>query len=399
MIRIYLPESISYSRLRREYLMRISKYVEFDRQSIFPEDNFGDVGKTKTTATELKKHFRNLYHFLFIGDTDKVNTDNLRWLLAGPEVPPESFGGVGRYRTMNESLKAIIKRCAIEDTEDKHKALETCKTIFHYDRFVQNKEDAYWLMRKLGVRVCPYCNRIYTTTLPTKEELDGGKIFTPTRATYDHFYCQAQYPYLTLSLFNLIPSCNICNQNKSDTISEIIYPYDEEFGKNAVFRLVPDLAEEAQLGNRLHFLTGESDKFDVKLMGKGEIFFSEESSKKHFLHDIEDEDYRNRIKGAMRVFHIEELYNELKPEIMDILRNRYYFNEEYIESVICPLLKEGMAKEGRGMSDEQVRRMAMDMLFDTRLHPEEWKDRPLSKLKSDIIDYIDHLEKTTTKEN
>lgn len=403
MIRIHLPESIGYSRLRREYLNRISEYVEFDRQSIFPEEGSSKrkshvKGKTEAAAEKLRQHFHNLYQFLFQEDTGEVNTENLRWLLAGPEIPPESFGGVGGYSTMNESLKAIIEKCAIG--EDETKALETCKEIFKYNQFVRNKEDAYWPLRELGVRVCPYCNRIYTTTLPTKEELDkeeSGREFMPTRATYDHFYSQAQYPYLALSLFNLIPSCNICNQNKSDKDREIIYPYDEEFGKNVVFRLVPELEKKTQPGNGLHFLTGESDRFHVKMMGKSEYFISKDTCGEYCLSDIEDNGYRNRIIGSIQIFHIEELYDELKPEIMDILRNRYYFNEEYIESVLCPLLKERMRRVGRTMSDEQVRCMAMEMVFNTRIHPEEWKDRPLSKLKSDIIDYIDDLNENSHK--
>lgn len=394
MIRIQLPESISYSRLRQQYLEKIAQYVNFDIKDISPNNASLYEGKTKNTAEILKKYFRNLYHFLFPEDSEKISIENLRWLLAGPEIPPESFGGVGGYKTMIESLKTIIAQCKIEDDEDEETIKKLCKDIFHYDKFVKDQEHAYWLLRVLKVRVCPYCNRVYTTTLPTREELEKAERedeFKPTRATFDHFYCQSQYPYLALSLFNLIPSCNICNNNKSSKNHKIIYPYDEEFGKNAVFRLVPDLKEEKSGSNLLHYLTGESDRFFVRLVGKDTVSFLEKSSLESRLSDIGEESYRNRIIGSMNTFHIEELYNELKPEVMDILRNRYYFNEEYIDSVICPLLKKRREGEGKSISDEQARYMAMDMLFCTRLRMEEWKERPLSKLKADILDYIDNL--------
>lgn len=396
MIRIRLPESISYSRLRQLYLQKVAKYVYFDAKDILPDTGALCEGKTKKTALKLKSNFRNLYRFLFPEDSERISTENLRWLLAGPEIPPESFGGVGGYKTMTESLKAIIAQCKAESGENEAEIKKICKGIFDYNKFAKGQKDAYWLLRELKVRVCPYCNCVYTTTLPTREELEKAerrKEFKTTRATFDHFYCQSQYPYLAMSLFNLIPSCNICNNNKSSKNQEIIYPYDEEFGKNAVFRLVPDLTEENEDSNVLHFLTGESDRFFVRLMAKGVVTLLEKASLEYRLSDIEEEDYRNRIIGSMELFHIEELYNELKPEIMDILRNRYYFSDEYIDSVICPLLKKGGRRDGKCVSNEQVRYMAMDMLFCTRLRPEEWKERPLSKLKADIIDYIDSLYK------
>lgn len=396
MIRIRLPESISYSRLRQQYLQKVAKYVHFDAKDIIPNTAALCEGKTKETALKLKNKFRNLYRFLFPEDSERISTENLRWLLAGPEIPPVSFGGVGGYKTMTESLKAIIAQCKAERDEDEEEIQKICKDIFNYNKFAKEQEDAYWLLRELKVRVCPYCNRVYTTTLPTREELEKaerGEEYKATRATFDHFYCQSQYPYLALSLFNLIPSCNICNSNKSSNNQEIIYPYDEEFGKNAVFRLVPDLEEEKEGSNVLHCLTGESDRFFVRLMGKGVVSFLKKASLEFRLSDIEEEDYRKRIIGSMELFHIEELYNELKPEIMDILRNRYYFNDEYIDSVICPLLKEREERNGKSVSDEQARHMAMDMLFCTRLRPEEWKERPLSKLKADILGYIDSLYK------
>lgn len=398
MIRIQLPESTSYARLRHEYLKRIARYVRFDTKDIFMEPDLPCEGKTEATARDLKMKFRNLYHFLFWEDSSnvKMRSGNLKWLLAGPDIPPESFGGMGGCKTMHASLKAIIAQCRIGCDEDIKAVQDVCKEIFAYDKFVKEQDEAYWLLRALGVRVCPYCNRIYTTTLPTREELEDaerGEEFATTRATYDHFYCQAQYPYLALSLFNLVPSCNICNNNKNSRRDKIIYPYDEEFGKNAVFRLIPDLKEAEQGSNVLHFLTGESDRFHVRLMGKNRTSLLENSFLEARLSDIGEEDYRNRIIGSIKLFHLEELYNELKPEIRDILRNRYYINEEYVKSAIYPLLKDRAIRDGKSISDEQAWYLAMDMLFQTRLRQEEWKDRPLSKLKADILEYINEVGK------
>lgn len=389
MIRIELPESINYFRLRREYLERIAKYVQFDEKDILPDKTSSGEGKTEATAMDLKENFHSLYQFLFDEGSGRVKTENLGWLLAGPDIPPESFGGMNGFRTMHESLKAIINQCKLGENEDIKTVKDVCKKIFDYHKFVKEQDEAYWLLRTLKVRVCPYCNRVYTLTLPTREELKSGEEFKTTRATYDHFYSQSQYPYLSLSLFNLVPSCNICNSNKNNKSKEIIYPYDEEFGKNAVFRLIPDLKRVHEGDNVFGFLTGESDKFHVRLMGKDMVSLLEDSSLKFRLADIKKADYQERIINSMQTFYLEQLYNELKPEIRDILRNRYYFNDEYIKSVICPLLEKQLSEDGKNVSEEQIWYMAMDMLFCTRLRQEEWKERPLSKLTADILEYID----------
>jgi len=70
--------------------------------------------------------------------------------------------------------------------------------IFRYDLFVAEKDSdtwgAYWLMRELQVNVCPYCNRLYTTTYRTEEDGTGS-----TRPEFDHFYPQSKYPFFAVS--------------------------------------------------------------------------------------------------------------------------------------------------------------------------------------------------------
>ena len=56
------------------------------------------------------------------------------------------------------------------------------------------------LIDELDISVCPYCNRHFMDTyVPDK---DGG---LKSNAQLDHFYPKDQYPYLVLSLYNLIP--------------------------------------------------------------------------------------------------------------------------------------------------------------------------------------------------
>lgn len=67
-------------------------------------------------------------------------------------------------------------------------------------------KNGYWLMKKLGITVCPYCNRNYTVTIHTKD--------IQVRPEFDHFHPEASYPSLILSFYNLVPSCPQCNHLK-----------------------------------------------------------------------------------------------------------------------------------------------------------------------------------------
>ena len=77
---------------------------------------------------------------------------------------------------------------------------------FMQDIDVKAEKNGYWLMKKLGVKVCPYCNRNYTITINSDD--------IHVRPEYDHFYPEALYPSLILSFYNLVPSCPQCNHLK-----------------------------------------------------------------------------------------------------------------------------------------------------------------------------------------
>lgn len=416
MIRIKLPEKVNYFDLQESYLEGITSCIGFDAKDVL--DNSKDTGneKSRSSAQKLQKYYPSLYRFLF-EDINTVKRENLRRLLVGPDTIPESFGGNGeKFATMRGNLDDIIARCPWPQNGPKRaKAKEVCEDIFNYDKFTQKKVVTYGLLRKLDVRVCPYCNRLYTITLPSKMELGEGEEFVTTRAAFDHFYSKDEYPYLAVSLFNLIPSCHVCNMNKGTSQQKIIYPYDEEFGDEAVFRVIPDLSCKACTEDKgvLNFLHGGRDQFHIRFMGKEGISLLSDAPLDYRLADIDDEEYRKRIENAIELFRLERLYKEHKEEIRDILRNRYYFNEEYVKTAICPVIEEKMRREKKKKLDkereenldkereenlnkegeenldkESIREVAMDMLFFTHMRQDKWGKRPLSKLITDILNQL-----------
>lgn len=56
---------------------------------------------------------------------------------------------------------------------------------------------------------------------------------------FDHFYDKSDYPYLSMSLYNLIPSCSSCNHQKRITQLDIRYnPYFKAISYEFHFKVV-----------------------------------------------------------------------------------------------------------------------------------------------------------------
>jgi hypothetical protein len=62
---------------------------------------------------------------------------------------------------------------------------------------------AYAFTDALGLETCPYCHMSDIKTTISKK----GK----SRGDLDHFTTKSKYPYLSMSIYNLIPSCQKCN--------------------------------------------------------------------------------------------------------------------------------------------------------------------------------------------
>ena len=90
------------------------------------------------------------------------------------------------------------------------------------------------MLAAMHVNVCPYCNRSYITRYEYKQS-------DKSTADIDHFYSKSRFPFLSLSLYNLVPSCQICNsriKGSRDFFSEPhLNPYHDEFGDTVRFHL------------------------------------------------------------------------------------------------------------------------------------------------------------------
>ena len=135
------------------------------------------------------------------------------------------------------------------NSADKEQADMLLKRIFDYDAFRQGKTPCfqnghfYWTKNRTGVggyeylayhyknvKYCPYCNADAIYVFRTA---DGREIFS----AFDHFFLRDEYPFLALSLYNLIPTCYRCN-SQLKTVADmrtIANPFIEDMHSNVFF--------------------------------------------------------------------------------------------------------------------------------------------------------------------
>lgn len=278
------------------------------------------VLETQEAKNLLKQRKYNEIYKYFYDKDGKLKETNIKKLLLADKQQLEGY--INKFGKIS-----------------RNNSKELCEKIFRYDTFSVRKS-AYDILKIQKVTVCPYCNRQYIFTL------ENHKV----RPQFDHYYPKSIYPYLALSIFNLIPSCSICNQAKSsfDTYDcPILYPYEEEFGDEVRFRII---------SNDIKYIHGMTDDFNLYLQMDGA------DSKKV-----------KKIEQQNKQLHLKELYDKHKDYVKDIAWNHYINSEDRIDEIM---------KEFPQMFHTREEAIAIVYMNDVR--KENLGKRPLAKLTRDI---------------
>lgn len=139
----------------------------------------------------------------------------------GPLISPESLAmqEVSRFMTRNldvlvnattRDFTAVVSDFTATFSKDQSlldRARKKFKEIFDYEAFGKDRVGwgAYALCGAARHKVCPYCH-IRTTATVARDADNAGY-----RPQLDHYYDKARYPFLALSLGNLVPCCGTCN--------------------------------------------------------------------------------------------------------------------------------------------------------------------------------------------
>ncbi|MBU3133104.1 hypothetical protein KPL40_11635 [Clostridium gasigenes] len=297
-------------------------------------------------------------------------------------------------------------------TEDEKITLEGTKEIFKYvmgyesfnegtnklkssDNFRWSRHD---FINKLNIKVCPYCNRNYITSyISSKEDILIGKQRKKTTADADHYYCKDSYPILAINIYNLIPSCGVCNSkmkgNKvKDKAGCHLYPYKDD--SDALYFSTPfnDIGElynfketEIKIGLNIK----PNNNFNTKnkiikwVAQSREIFkvkgvYKIHMNVKQYNNYIEKNKIIKRALQSKKIFKLEEVYqihNDIVFDIKEKIKNYGHGDEKYKKEFIENY-------KGLFSSYEEFENYSFDFLG------KDPNKNPLAKLKQDIYKQI-----------
>ena len=86
----------------------------------------------------------------------------------------------------------------------------TVKRVFAYKTLYRDHAACEVNCREINLKFCPYCNEIAVPVIVRTNGLTGQQK-DMALLQLDHFYPRSRFPFLSLSFFNLIPGCSICN--------------------------------------------------------------------------------------------------------------------------------------------------------------------------------------------
>lgn len=231
------------------------------------------------------------------------------------------------------------------------------------------------LLSLMGIEICPYCQRNYISNYTEKndkkceeednKEVEENKVEEnndeKTTATLDHFYPKADYPFLALSLYNFVPSCQVCNSifKKDADTRDSIYPYEEGFDELGV-----------------KFKTSKEVIYEI--LGEKNFDFSVEIDCKN----IEDKEKENKVKNSIKNLGLDRVYEKSHNQyIQDLLYTVEKYPENYLEASV-ELFENNKGKK------EQLKEYFKDIVKEPYRKRIE-NGEPLAKLTKDILEEFD----------
>lgn len=234
-------------------------------------------------------------------------------------------------------------------------ANNTLASAFKYDTFSEyRKRRGKWyaaiLMKEAlkHLKYCPYCNADMVYALDTEK-----RIF---RSAFDHFFPARRYPFLALSLYNLIPTCHRCNSPfKRDQYRELLtafHPYRDDVDDATRFVLIG-------LTNEMRYREPEDNTLSLRLL----------------LKPTQPLEEQVRLENYQGLFRIDEVYSQLyNDQALRILQLGTVMNKAYRAEV-----ERRFALAGLHVN-------ATRLLLDTPLKRSEIDRHHLAKLKLDILE-------------
>jgi hypothetical protein len=230
-----------------------------------------------------------------------------------------------------EQLQAIKERLGDMSQRNDVKAIFNYQNKFH-DTISKFFEE------NIEVHTCYFCNIDFINVFKTSTKRKNA-------FTLDHFIDKGKYPYLALSLYNLVPSCYVCNSKIKGS-------------------------------KEIHDLSPTSKNFDFNEKVKFKTFMQNENLQIDKTKDFElflKEDFTDKYQEYISILELDGRYEYHKYKVLEMIQKR----REYPDSRIAELAQ---------LTQKTIQEVKQD-LFGMYLADDLHK-RPLSKLIKDISEEL-----------
>lgn len=323
----------------------------FDIKEIFETDNAIDNDKINALLTnhfdEMNENIINyiktcIFVYWVKNDVYKVNKEIKEYFKC-----QDSKKAVCKFLTcfQNKIIEAYmdpnrcydtmtsLKKLCTEIKNDLFKLNEAIKEFISYD-YIYDLKLRDEILISSQIDICPYCGRQYITRFKDRSSSD-----------LDHFYPKKYLPLIALSLYNFIPSCQICNSRfKNQHIKNILYPFKDGYDNNVKFSM-KYLSSITELYPKI--------SIQVKNISKDRKFETEED---------------------LKLFHIDEVYQSHNDFISELLYRKHIYDNprfrEYVKKIVP-----------NELSDEEINILFFGYSFDLKKD----QKRLLAKLVNDIF--------------
>ncbi|MCT4636610.1 MAG: hypothetical protein N4A72_02785 [Bacteroidales bacterium] len=270
---------------------------------------------------------------------------------------------LGDVKTLNRIISEVQTRgfqSLVYTTETTVFGKKILNSYGYENRFRSHQDRGVWYAKKINVKCCPYCNSQYTLFV----QRNNGKGIA--KFQFDHFFPKDRYPYLSISMFNLIPSCASCNLTKNSTnvdLNSHYHPYYGSINKISRFKLTyPDSVDKLSFSQLLGM--NFEDELGIKFLP------NDKSTKKEI--DI--------VNRHNELFDLDLIYERHKDIAHKILVFARMYDKHYQNSM----------KSIEGLFPD--RSTVLKYLIGSLLLEDGISNHPLDKLTNDLVKQLQILE-------
>ncbi|MGB5792468.1 hypothetical protein [Poseidonibacter sp.] len=236
-----------------------------------------------------------------------------------------------------DKLKELIRDIESNSTEEQ---IIELKEVFDYKKF--QPFISSFFEEEIQIKTCSFCNIHFVNEYKDKNNSYKNEF------TLDHYYDKATYPYLALSLYNLIPSCYTCNSKlkKNEEFKNIAPSSDNfDFDEKVKFNLYLDKSFK-----NLHIKDKENIDIELK------------------------EYYSNDYDKYIKIFKLNERYKAHKDIVYDMITKAELYPQ-------CRLKE---LQDLTGIPFQQIKKDIFNLIDEN----EDLSKKPFSKLIKDISEEL-----------